>query len=102
MNNSIVLQEGKMITHQVSYNDTGQRIPVFGDSSPRLPDSASGYGDVIQTRNQHPMSPNHRKSLTSLHHSETEVSILVYYSETCLIQQALGDRYFVVIRSVSE
>ncbi|XP_048759557.1 uncharacterized protein LOC125669151 [Ostrea edulis] len=77
MNNSIVLQEGKMITHQVSYNDTGQRIPVFGDSSPRLPDSASGYGDVIQTRNQHPMSPNHRKSLTSLHHSETE-DIMVF------------------------
>lgn len=77
MNNSMALQEGKMVTHQVSYNDTGQRLPGFGEPSPRLADSAMGFGDVLQNRAQHPMSPNHRKSLTSLHHSETEVRVIV-------------------------
>lgn len=77
MNNSMALQEGKTVTHQVSYNDTGQRLPGFGEPSPRLADSAMGFGDVLQNRAQHPMSPSHRKSLTSLHHSETE-DIMVF------------------------
>lgn len=77
MNNSMALQEGKTVTHQVSYNDTGQRLPGFGEPSPRLADSAMGFGDVLQNRAQHPMSPSHRKSLTSLHHSETEVRVIV-------------------------
>ncbi|XP_062620019.1 E3 ubiquitin-protein ligase TRAF7-like [Saccostrea cucullata] len=74
MNNSIVLQEGKLVTHQMSYNDTGQRMSAYNDTgqrmsaygepSPRLPDSASL-----------PLSPTHRKS--SPHHSETE-DILVF------------------------
>lgn len=75
INNSMALQEGKMVTHQVSYNDTGQRLPGFGEPSPRLADSAMGFGDVLQ--NRAPMSPSHRKSLTSLHHSETEVWVIV-------------------------
>nr|XP_034313400.1 E3 ubiquitin-protein ligase TRAF7-like isoform X7 [Crassostrea gigas] len=75
INNSMALQEGKMVTHQVSYNDTGQRLPGFGEPSPRLADSAMGFGDVLQ--NRAPMSPSHRKSLTSLHHSETE-DIMVF------------------------
>lgn len=64
MNNSIVLQEGKLVTHQMSYNDTGQRMSAYGEPSPRLPDSASL-----------PLSPTHRKS--SPHHSETE-DIMVF------------------------
>ncbi|XP_061191803.1 uncharacterized protein LOC133200083 [Saccostrea echinata] len=66
MNNSMVLQEGKLVTHQMTYNDTGQRMQAYGEPSPRLPDSASL-----------PMSPSHRKSLTSPHHSETE-DIMVF------------------------